>query len=203
MSSEEPTVKLLLTGPSSSGKTALLLRYCDDFFDGDTSATIGVDFRVKKLSVKGKPTRLLIFDTAGQERFSTLTSSYYRNAQGVLLVYDISNRESFLSMDHWFGEAETYAAPGVVKCLVGSKLDKVTARAVTEDEGRDLAERYGASFFEVSAKKGDNTKLPFVDTVDKIVDRPELMRAKLTARQGDAVTINGGDNSGLLSACAC
>ncbi len=106
-------------------------------------------------------------------------------------------------MDHWFEEAETYAAPGVVKCLVGSKLDKVAARAVTEGEGRGLAERYGASFFEVSAKKGDNTKLPFVDTVDKIVDRPELMQAKLTARQGDAVTIGGGDSGGLLSACAC
>src|SRR5690554_4929169 len=87
MSSEDPTIKLLLFGPSSSGKTALLLRYTDDLFDPDSAtATIGVDFRVKKLLVHNKPHRLLLFDTAGQERFRTLTSSYYRNAQGCILV---------------------------------------------------------------------------------------------------------------------
>lgn len=100
----------------------------DDLFDVDSAtATIGVDFRVKKLSVAGRPHRLLLFDTAGQERFRTLTSSYYRNAQGVILVYDVSNRESFLSMDHWFGEAEMYAAPGVVKCLVSHSSMKAWA----------------------------------------------------------------------------
>lgn len=108
----------LLVGPSNSGKTALLLRYVDDMFDTDSAtATIGVDFRLKKLSVKGKPYRLLLFDTAGQERFRALTSSYYRNAQGCILVYDVSNRESFLSMNHWFGEVENYA-DRVIKYLV-------------------------------------------------------------------------------------
>lgn len=119
MSSEDPTIKLLLLGPSSSGKTALLLRYTDDLFDADSAtATIGVDFRVKKLLVRNKPHRLLLFDTAGQERFRTLTSSYYRNAQGCILVYDVSNRESFLGMEHWFGEVDTYAGEGVVRYLV-------------------------------------------------------------------------------------
>jgi len=120
-SGKEPTIKLLLIGPSNSGKTALLLRYVDDIFDTDSAtATIGVDFRVKKLSIDGKPYRLLLFDTAGQERFRTLTSSYYRNAQGCILVYDVSNRESFLSMDHWFGECAKFAEPGVVLYLVGA-----------------------------------------------------------------------------------
>lgn len=126
----EPTIKLLLIGPSNSGKTALLLRYVDDIFDTDSAtATIGVDFRVKKLLVRGRPHRLLLFDTAGQERFRTLTSSYYRNAQGCILVYDVSNRESFLSMDHWFGECERYADPGVVRFLVRTSRPPLTTPA--------------------------------------------------------------------------
>jgi len=186
----DPTIKLLLIGPSSSGKTALLLRYVEDIFDTDNAtATIGVDFKVKKLSIKGKPHRVLLFDTAGQERFRTLTSSYYRNAQGVLLVYDISNRETFTTMEYWFKEVEKYAPPGAIKCLVGSKLDKSTSsRIVRTEEGRALADRYGASFYEVSSKTRENVKEPFVDTVTRIVETPELMNGGVGARRGTAAT---------------
>ncbi|RPB05857.1 ras-domain-containing protein [Choiromyces venosus 120613-1] len=174
----DPTIKLLLIGPSSSGKTALLLRYVEDIFDTDNAtATIGVDFKVKKLSVKGKPHRILLFDTAGQERFRTLTSSYYRNAQGVLLV-------------------EKFAPPNAIKCLVGSKLDKSTSsRIVKTEEGRTLAERFGASFYEVSSKTRENVKEPFVDTVTRIVETPELMNGGVGVRRAAAtpaavVTLN-------------
>jgi Ras-related protein Rab-18 len=120
MTSEDPMIKILLIGPANSGKTALVLRYVDDYFDSYMStATIGVDFRVKMLSVQGKPYRLLLFDTAGMERFRTLTSSYYRNAQGCILVYDISNRESFLNMDRWFDECTAHTDENIVKYLVG------------------------------------------------------------------------------------
>ncbi|KAL7271680.1 hypothetical protein RUND412_005540 [Rhizina undulata] len=211
MSSDEPTIKILLIGPSNSGKTALLLRYVDDLFDTDSAtATIGVDFKVKRVSVAGKPYRLLLFDTAGQERFRTLTSSYYRNAQGVILVYDVSNRESFLSMEHWFNEAETYAAPGVIKCLVGSKIDKASSRTIKTEEGQALAERFGANFVEVSSKTRENVRRPFVDTVDRIVDTPGLMDGSLINRRSDVVSVGPGQNRGGGSqnppprgGCAC
>ncbi|CAZ82537.1 unnamed protein product [Tuber melanosporum] len=161
----DPTIKLLLIGPSSSGKTALLLRYVEDIFDTDNAtATIGVDFKVKKLSVKGKLHRVFLFDTAGQERFRTLTSSYYRNAQG---------------------EVEKYAPPDAVKCLVGSKLDKSTSsRIVRTEEGRALADRYSASFYEVSSKTRENVKEPFVDTVTRIVETPVLVNGGAGAKRG-------------------
>ncbi|KAF8249487.1 ras-domain-containing protein [Wilcoxina mikolae CBS 423.85] len=199
----EPTIKILLIGPSNSGKTALLLRYVDDIFDTDSAtATIGVDFRVKKLSIKGKPHRLLLFDTAGQERFRTLTSSYYR--QGCILVYDVSNRESFLSMDHWFGECARYAEPGVIKYLVGSKIDKEGARAVTTAEGKALADKFGAGFVEVSSKTRENVKTPFVDTVDRIVENPELMNSKLTRKRREGVvSVDQGTIEGAGGMCAC
>ncbi|KAA8572895.1 hypothetical protein EYC84_003455 [Monilinia fructicola] len=115
MASDEsiPTLKILLIGPSGAGKSALLIRYCDDQFDSESStATIGVDFKLKTLSIHGKPYRLNLLDTAGQERFRTLSNSYYRGAHAVILVYDVTNRESFNSMGRWVEEAEGNAVDG-------------------------------------------------------------------------------------------
>lgn len=105
---------------------------------------------------------------AGQERFRTLSTSYYRGAHGVLLVYDVSSRTSFASMDKWFDEAEVNTAPGVALYLVGAKTDKPN-RAVSAEEGRKLAEEHGARFCEVSAKASENVRRPFVEIVDEIV----------------------------------
>lgn len=134
------------------------------------------------------------------ERFRTLTSSYYRNAHGVILVYDISNRDSFLSMEHWFREAETYASPNVVKCLVGSKTDRESARAVKTEEGQEFADRYGALFVECSSKNRENVRRPFVDVVDRIVETPELLGGKKPAN--GTVNVDAGEIE-QASACGC
>ncbi|KAI9797544.1 MAG: hypothetical protein M1833_005455 [Piccolia ochrophora] len=171
MLSEESvaTLKILLIGPSGAGKSALLIRYCDDLFDSESStATIGVDFKMKKLSVRGIPYRLNILDTAGQERFRTLSTSYYRGAHGIILVYDISSRDNFLSMSSWFDEAEANAMHGVITYLVGSKSDKKSSRAVSYEEAEALAKNYGSSYCEVSSKTRENVRKPFVEIVDQI-----------------------------------
>ncbi|KAJ2012829.1 Ras- protein Rab-18-B, partial [Coemansia sp. S680] len=97
------TFKILLVGDSNVGKSSILLRFTDDHFlsPEDTSATIGVDFKVKMYDLDGTRYKLTIWDTAGQERFRTLTSSYYRGAQGVILVYDVCSRESFEHLNNW------------------------------------------------------------------------------------------------------
>ncbi|KAH8821713.1 P-loop containing nucleoside triphosphate hydrolase protein [Xylogone sp. PMI_703] len=207
MASDEslPTLKILMIGPSGAGKSALLIRYCDDQFDSESStATIGVDFKVKKLSVHGKPYRLNLLDTAGQERFRTLSNSYYRGAHGVILVYDISRRDSFLAMDAWFDEAEANAMPGAVLYLVGSKLDKATggAREVSVEEGAALAARHGCGFCEVSSKTRDNVRRPFVEIVDEIVKRPELVNASSSWR-ARGVALGGAGTEVGGSGCAC
>ncbi|KAI0194056.1 P-loop containing nucleoside triphosphate hydrolase protein [Xylaria flabelliformis] len=174
-----PVLKILLIGPSGAGKSALLLRYCEDQFDPEsTTATIGIDFKMKKLAVRGKAYRLNIFDTAGQERFRTLSTSYYRGAHGVILVYDISNKKSFASMEKWVDEARLNANPEAVLYFVGTKLDKVVAggRAVSFEEGKAFAEAQGAAgFCEVSSKTRENVKRPFVEVVDQIVQKPQLI----------------------------
>jgi len=197
-----PVLKILLIGNSGSGKSALLIRYCDDQFDSESStATIGVDFKLKVLSVHGKSYRLNLLDTAGQERFRTLSNSYYRGAHGVILVYDISNRDSFVAMERWYEEAETNAIPGAIMFLVGSKLDKASSRVVTYEEGEELARAHGSSFAEVSAKTRENVKRPFIEVVDQIVKKPHLMDSPSRVAGGSIAL--GGSREGTPSGCSC
>jgi len=203
MASDEslPTLKILMIGPSGAGKSALLIRYCDDQFDSESStATIGVDFKLKKLSVHGKGYRLNLLDTAGQERFRTLSNSYYRGAHGVILVYDISNRDSFTAMERWFEEAETNAIPGAIMYLVGSKMDKLSSRAVKYEEGEALAKAHGSQFCEVSSKTRENVRKPFIEIVDEIVKHPKLLAS--SSRRGGTVAVGGADQ-GYGSGCSC
>ena len=120
--------KLLLIGDAGVGKSSMLLRFTDDTFSEQLQSTIGVDFKVKMITVNGKKVKMTIWDTAGQERFRTLTSSYYRGAQGIVLVYDVNRRDTFENLNHWLKEVEAYspaAGRDVVKLLVGNKIDKV------------------------------------------------------------------------------
>ncbi|KAK3945024.1 P-loop containing nucleoside triphosphate hydrolase protein [Diplogelasinospora grovesii] len=204
-----PTLKILLIGPSGAGKSALLTRYCDDEFDPDTAtATIGIDFKIKKLSVRGKAYRLTLFDTAGQERFRTLSTSFYRGAHGVILVYDVSSRASFRTMERWFEEAENNTVEDAVLYLVGAKLDKAEhnggGREVSPEEGRRLAKAHGAMFCEASSKTRENVRKPFVELVDAIVSKPELLVGnRVRRRAAGTVDMHDDGAAGYLPSCAC
>ncbi|KAI0289001.1 ras-domain-containing protein [Russula brevipes] len=169
-------VKLLLIGNSSVGKSSLLLRFSDKQWlpEDEASATIGVDFRVHKMEIKGRKVKLSIWDTAGQERFRTITASYYRGAQGVILVYDVSSRESFEALPRWLDELENYVSPEVVKIVVGNKLDKEYSRQVPTTEGAAFAARTGCLFVEASAKTAVGVTEAFSDVVARIIDTPSL-----------------------------
>ncbi|XP_076064503.1 ras-related protein Rab-18-like [Oratosquilla oratoria] len=168
------TLKILIIGESGVGKSSLLLRFTEDTFDPEQSATIGVDFKVKTIMVDGNKTKLAIWDTAGQERFRTLTPSYYRGAQGVILVYDVCNRNSFTKLDMWLNELDTYSTKtDIVKMLVGNKIDK-EKREVSREEGLKFARRHSMLFIEASAKTRDGVQCAFEELVQKIVQTPGL-----------------------------
>ncbi|KAG9148697.1 hypothetical protein Leryth_013389 [Lithospermum erythrorhizon] len=168
--------KLLLIGDSGVGKSSLLLSFTCDNFE-DLSPTIGVDFKVKFVTLGGKKLKLAIWDTAGQERFRTLTSSYYRGAQGIIMVYDVTRRDTFTNLsDIWAKEIDLYSTnQDCIKMLVGNKVDKDSDRVVSKKEGIDFAREYGCLFIECSAKTRANVEQCFEELVLKILDTPSLL----------------------------
>ncbi|XP_047980630.1 ras-related protein RABC1-like [Salvia hispanica] len=176
--------KLLMIGDSGVGKSSLLLSFTSDAFE-ELSPTIGVDFKVKHLTLGGKKLKLAIWDTAGQERFRTLTSSYYRGAQGVIMVYDVTRRDTFTNLsDIWAKEIDLYSTnQDCIKMLVGNKVDKDSERVVSKKEGIDFAREYGCLFIECSAKTRVNVEQCFEELVLKILDTPSLLAEGLAGNK--------------------
>ncbi len=147
--------KLLIIGESGVGKTCILLRFTDDSFTANHLTTIGIDFKIKIIELEGKVIKLQIWDTAGQERFRTITKTYYKGAHGIILTYDVSDQNSFKNIRNWIKQIEANAQTNVCKVLVGNKCDRPD-RAVSEEEGKNLANDYKMNFFETSAKANKN-----------------------------------------------
>ncbi|KAK6140129.1 hypothetical protein DH2020_026127 [Rehmannia glutinosa] len=168
--------KILLVGDSAVGKSSLLVSFISNVVD-DLSPTIGVDFKIKFLTVGEKRLKLTIWDTAGQERFRTLTSSYYRGAQGIILVYDVTRRDTFTNLsDVWAKELELYSThEDCIKMLVGNKVDRESERVVSREEGITLAKELGCLFFECSAKTRQNVEQCFEELALKIMEVPRLL----------------------------
>lgn len=163
--------KLLLIGDSGVGKSCLLLRFADDTYTESYISTIGVDFKIRTIELDGKTIKLQIWDTAGQERFRTITSSYYRGAHGIIVVYDVTDGESFNNVKQWLHEIDRYASENVNKLLVGNKTDLTQKRIVTTEQGKEFADSLGIEFLETSAKTSSNVEQAFLTMASQIKAR--------------------------------
>ena len=162
--------KLILIGNSGVGKSSIIQRYMKQTFEESYKCTIGVDFLMKSLQIKGKTVKLQLWDTAGQEKYKSMVSSYYRGANVALVVFDITNHSSFDSLPIWI---ENYYKNGPEQkniILIGNKKDMADQRQVTLEEVELFSETNNMIYFETSAKDGDNIEYVFTYAAEKLLD---------------------------------
>ena len=157
--------KVLLLGDTDVGKSSLILRYTEETFNSKLVNSIGVDFKMKKKEIDGKIIKVQIWDTAGHERFRSITYSYYRGANAIIIVFDITDKKSFLSITEWLKQIEKHAKENVFKFLVGNKSDLAEERKVTYEEAKEYADEHDLPYIETSAKEGININELFESSI--------------------------------------
>ncbi|KAF8797877.1 GTP-binding protein ypt1 [Phlegmacium glaucopus] len=193
--------KLLLIGDSGVGKSCLLLRFADDTYTESYISTIGVDFKIRTIELEGKTVKLQIWDTAGQERFRTITSSYYRGAHGIIVVYDVTDNDTFTNVKQWLQEIDRYASEGVNKLLVGNKSDLTGKKVVEYSVAKEFAEQLGITFLETSAKNATNVEQAFLLMAKQIKDRMGSSSTPSGAAKSSTVTPGQNVQSQQSSGC--
>ena len=165
--------KYIIIGDSAVGKSNILLRYIHDKFNDEFQSTIGVEFGAKNLKIEDKIYRIQIWDTAGQETFRSITRAYYKNSVCALIVYDITNKNSFQNIKSWIEDCKKQSPKTVFLILIGNKVDLEERRQVTYEEGSIYAEKNGMLFFETSAKTGKNIEEIFIKSSYEIAKKIE------------------------------
>ena len=168
-------IKLLTLGETEVGKTSIVLRYSDDKFHDNKIATIGIDFKIKIIKKGDKKIKVSIYDTAGQERFKNIVKHYYKGANGVLLIYDITKRDTFEKLEFWLEDLKENSdnLNNLFIYLIGNKNDLEERREVDFEEANNFAKEKNIPYIEVSAKTGNNIKKLFDEmikgTLSKII----------------------------------
>jgi len=161
-------LKFIIVGDSTVGKSNIMSSFTDKRFLSDHTMTIGVEFATKVISVENIKYKIQIWDTAGQETFKAITRSYYRGTLGCMLVYDITNKSSFDSLNMWLDELKKHSDPKIVIVLIGNKVDLDKERQVAYEEGKMFADQHNIAFFETSAKTFHNIDSCFVNIIQQI-----------------------------------
>lgn len=166
---KETCFTFLVLGNTEVGKTCFILRYCDDVFQETYLMTMGIDFKIKKEKIDGNTVNVKIFDTAGQERFRSLTKNHYKASDGMLLIYDVTKKSTFEGIRDWIEQIREKAPPNIQIVLIGNKIDDIDNRVVTTEEGTQLAKEHNIDFFEVSAKEGINIREAVIGLLNQVI----------------------------------
>ncbi|KAH8254954.1 ras-related protein Rab-35 [Drosophila serrata] len=183
--------KLLIIGDSGVGKSSLLIRFSDDTFSGSYITTIGVDFKIRTVDIDGLRVKLQIWDTAGQERFRTITSTYYRGTHGVIVVYDVTNGESFANVRRWLEEIQNNCDV-VNKVLVGNKNDDPDRKVVIFEDAQRFAKQMDIELYETSAKDNINVDNMFLSITRQVLHHK--LRTSPNEQQKDIVNLSTTNN---------
>ena len=162
-------LKIMCIGDSTVGKTSILRRYCKNEFSDKYATTIGIDFQIKNMIINNKRIRIQIWDTAGQERYRVIAKNYFNSSDGFVVIYDITNRNSFNNINNWISQINDIAVKTVKFVLFGNKCDLEKNRIVGENEGAEAAKTYSVPFYETSAKTGVNVNDGFEYLIHEIL----------------------------------
>ena len=165
----ERRINLMILGNSKVGKTCFILRYTDNIFQEVYLSTIGIDFKTKTETVNNKQYKIYLYDTTGQEKYKSIALNIIKNAQGIILMYDITDRKSFESIPDWIKSVKDAKGSNFPMILLGNKLDKEDVRVIKEKEGKELADEYKIKFFETSNKTGINIQEAGMALVNEIL----------------------------------
>ena len=193
--------KILIIGESGVGKTAIMQRFCENTFEPVYISTVGVDFKPKILNIRGKVVKMQIWDTAGQERFRNITASYYRNAQGVIIVYDVNDVATLEKVDGWFNEVKerTGSNPPVV-FLVGNKSDSPNPTVTKEMVKNVVSKLGGIPDYNCSAKEGTGVSEIFNALAETMMDKVSKTGGA-TGASDEHTSLTGGNQSKKEGGC--
>ena len=167
----EMMVKIVLIGDSTVGKTNIMSKYLKGQFMESSKATIGVEFHSKIFNHEGHKINAQMWDTAGQEKYKSISASYFKGSKGAFIVYDITKKDTFDSIEKWLNELKLNGDPGIVTFIIGNKNDLEEFRQVSKEEGEEKAKSFQCGFLETSALSGDNIDLAFELMIGQIYDK--------------------------------
>ena len=168
------TLKFLTLGDSMVGKTSIVLRFVDNIFFDQTKSTIGADFKTKIIKFGNKYIKIKVWDTAGQERFRTITRQYYKNAEGMILIFDVTEKKTFDQVGDWVTSIMENKQKDAKVILVGNKID-CEERVITKEQGEELAQKYQLPYYETSASTGQNVQKIFEALAEEILKSQYLI----------------------------
>ena len=195
-------LKILIIGDSNVGKTSILLQYTSNFFQETHIATIGVEFKLKEIMLDNIEYKLNIWDTAGQERFKAITKSFFKAADGIVFVYDVTNKPSFENIKNWIKDAESKANDFKI-IIVGNKIDLNDSREVSFEEGKNFAKKKNCPFFESSAKDKINIDEIFITLLEEILKAQKNLKEEKINEGENKIILEKDDNSKTKSKKCC
>ena len=189
----DKTCQILLIGDSSVGKTSLIQRYANGIFKEEYLATVGLDYYTKQEMINNLNVLVKLWDTAGQERFKALTPNYFRNAEGVVLAYDVTNSESFENLKFWINSIKSNLGEKnifIPIIIIGNKIDMEDMRDITKEDASKFAKENNYKYFETSAKTGEGVDEAIRDLVNQVLANSD----KNEAAKGERKSVKIEDN---------
>ena len=200
---EDFKFKLVIIGDSGVGKTNLVKRFISNSFDKESKATIGVEFKSKSYLINGKICKIEIWDTAGQERYKSITAAYYKGAKGALIVYDVTNKFSFMNIDKWYNEIKEKANKDINVLLIGNKTDVVDSIEVTSEMGINKATSLELPVMETSALDANNVKEAFYKLLEEMFKTVNGIEGDKGNEEKVSSGVNLDSKDGEKKSCGC